>query len=261
MRSSENKIAKYNEDVAVFCIFAVSNIKTKKMELIEITEIGSRYALYAFPLSLLTKGLLWAGGLVLAGLAAVLIKKLRPVAKDANIAILGTQGAGKTTLWNAIIKSDKKIKPTIGSETVKETTVTINGIKRRIKQSLDISGSPDNVRREYKKLITEKEHIIFIFDAQKLLNPAKKEWEEVQMRMRTVCTYLTDIKRLHIIASHVDKLEKGDKESKEIFEDILKKLGDDFLQRVNYKENRHIVAMNLTDKKLVSDYINDKLFN
>ena len=195
---------------------------------------------------------------LLAGIGWMIGKWLQPGIKD-NIAILGTQGAGKTTLWYAIIKSDKKFGATIIPEKIPETTVTINGIKRKIGQSIDIPGANTVVEREYQNLVTEKEYIIFIFDAKKILE-REEELKDVKKRLVVINDYMNESKKIQLIGSHIDELTNDSKEREKINVKIAEKLGRDFLKKLNNCKDKSINLINLTNKGEVDYYINNVLF-
>jgi len=181
-------------------------------------------------------------------LAAWVIKTiLTPGPKD-NIAILGTPAAGKTTLWYAIIKSDKEVTPTsqVVPDDIPETTVIINGIKRKIGQSIDIAGSKMIVEERYRKLVEENEFIIFIFDAKELM---KKEeaLKDVKKRLVVINDYMDESKKFQLIGSHIDEMTTDPKKREKFLGKILEKLGKDFLKKLNNCKNKSIILMNLTN--------------
>ena len=124
----------------------------------EITDASNQYAFW--PLLLIITGI--AGGIG-GSLVLIFLDKIWPK-EGVALTILGMKGAGKTTLWNFITNDQLEKSSTAGADTVEECWVEINGSERKIKKSLDISGSPDMVRAEYKNLIEKNDFIIFIFE-------------------------------------------------------------------------------------------------
>lgn len=210
----------------------------------EVIEINCYYA-FLYP------WILWI-------LISKLIDFLYSPEKDTNITILGTQGAGKTTLWRAITESNESVKPTIGIEKIEEKTITINGIERRIRGGQDISGGADNVRSEYKRLIEKNEFIIFIFNVKDFLE-SKDMNEDVLIRISVVLKYLDySSKRLHIIGSHADELTKSLRKRMKIKEEVVKSIQRELPKSINLNEN--LTLLNLTNKEEVKTYIKKVLF-
>ena len=226
----------------------------------EIVEVNYSYAILPFWLILILWGLGGGalGGLV-GGLSVYLFDLFRP-GKDVDIAILGTEGAGKTTLWKAITQSEKNVEPTIAGEVINEATVYINSIKRRIKQSLDINGGPDAIRMEYKNLISQKDFIIFIFNTKDFLEN-KEAVEDVKMRLKVIEKYKDSSKTFHIIGSHIDRLTNNLKTRKKVKNEVVNILGIEFLKEINCDRNKNVTLINLTNKEEVDMYINNVLFN
>lgn len=222
----------------------------------EFIEISTQYAIW--PLWLLTVVLGGAGGVGGALINIGIIRMIKP-AKKLDLAILGTQGAGKTTLWRAITQSKESVEPTIGSETISEKKVTINSITRNIKQSIDISGGLDNVREQYKKLITEKDFIIFIFNIEEFMK-SQEYREDVIMRLRVIQKYKESTKSFHIIGSHVDKLTDSLKKRKKIKNEIIQRLRPNLLKEINFDLDENLVLMDLTNREELDEYITGVLF-
>lgn len=217
----------------------------------EVIEINCYYA-YLWPWILI---ILAAGGT--GGLVAIIIDSLYPPEQNTNITVLGTQGAGKTTLWRAITGSNESVKPTIGIEEIEEATITINDITRRIRGGQDISGGEDNVRSEYKRLIEKNEFIIFIFNVKDFFE-SKDMNEDVLMRISVVLKYLDDRKSLHIIGSHADELTKSLRKRMKMREDVVKRIQRELPKSINL--NNNLTLLNLTNKEEIDTYINEVLF-
>lgn len=208
---------------------------------------------------------LFAGGAIVASFS-----KVKKPSKDLNLAILGMKNSGKTQLWNVITNGQLKQSPTAGSETIKKCTVEINGIKRTLKQSLDVEGSRDLVKLEYKNLIDSKDFILFIFDSNLLLNRtdlSKEYIEDLKMRLKMIKRNIdgksntkSKLTNLHIIGSHADLLCK-DIDSREKYKhEIINKLGKSFFNTIGCDPD-NIVLLNLTNNDETKGYIAQVLFN
>lgn len=213
----------------------------------------------AFPL------IIWIAVAIGTLFAAIIISIIN-VPLDYDIAILGNQGAGKTTLWNAIVRKGSDTKQTIDRENIKQVDVTIKGIKRRINQSYDIAGGDDGVRDYYKDLCQNKTFIIYIYDSSRF-NQEKEYQEEVFSRVRTIIYEIQkqeSRKYIHIIGSHIDKLTNNEteikliraKQSKEILNASKK---ED--EKVVLKKDENFMLLNLSNKAEINTYIEEKLFN
>lgn len=222
----------------------------------ETLDLNCQEAFFPFiPILLIAIGALFATWLV----------KLITAPKGYDIAILGNQGSGKSTLWNAITSNSSQAMQTIDREKIREVTVERGGVKRKIKQSYDISGGEDSIKRYYEELCTGNTFIIYIFDCSKF--ELDQEYKmEVFMRLRTVGHIIqkcNDEKYIHIIGSHLDKLT-NDKQAQKI---TYAKQGNELLETVNAAFNKQLekeknfILLDLTDEKSQNKYINDKLFN
>ena len=220
----------------------------------ELIELSTQYAVWPIWAILLAVG----GGI--GAIASTVSIFSEPLAEDLNLAILGTQGAGKTTLWRAITQSKESVEPTIGSETIFEKKVTLNGITRKIKQSIDISGGPDKVREEYSNLITHKDFIIFVFNIEEFMT-SKEYKEEVKIRLKVIGKYIKKEKLFHIIGSHVDKLTDSVNKRKKIKSKIIQNLGYSLLTEINCDVNENLALMDLTNTEELDDYIYCILFS
>lgn len=181
-----------------------------------------------------------------------------------RIAILGTQGAGKTTLWGYFAKHMKYESNTYRNE-INDCEVTIGEKTYILKGGVDIGGGDGFVGEEYESLIQDKDFVIFIFNAEKLLKDNCYD-EIMQVRSRfqkigRVLKKLSEKGQYHIIASHADKLgleAKKEYEAKrnEIYEKIGKKY---FHEWTDFNIEKNFALLDLTNNKIVREYI-DKTF-
>ena len=212
----------------------------------------------AFPL------IIWiavAIGTFIMGLLATIINI--PLGYD--IAILGNQGAGKTTLWNAITSKSSKIEQTQDRERIEKTIVTIGGVKRKIKQSYDVSGGEDSVKNYYDELCLSKTFIIYIFDSYKYEQDVEYK-TDVLGRLRKIGHEISkqkEEKNIHIIGSHIDKLANNKKELKNIHakleNELLKEINKNFNNQL--EKDKNFILLDLSNKKALTTYIEKKLFN
>lgn len=205
--------------------------------------------------------ILLAIGAAIAGMLVTLIN----MPADYDIAILGNQGAGKTTLWNAITSNSDEAVQTIDREKIREIIIERGGVKRKIKQSYDISGGDDSVKDYYNDLCKNKTSIIYIYDCSRF--EQNEEYQrEVFMRLRKIgheTQKQSEQKYVHIIGSHIDKLTKDDTERKHIHAKQSKQILSDVNHAFNeaLKKDENFILINLSSRDEVKAYIENKLFN
>ena len=212
----------------------------------------------AFPL------IIWIAVAIGTLFAAIIISIIN-VPLDYDIAILGNQGAGKTTLWNAITSKSSKIEQTQDRERIEKTIVTIGGVKRKIKQSYDVSGGEDSVKHYYEELCQKKTFIIYIFDSYKYEQDVEYK-TDVLGRLRKIGHEISkqkEEKNIHIIGSHIDKLANNKKELKNIHakleNELLKEINKNFNNQL--EKDKNFILLDLSNKKALTTYIEKKLFN
>lgn len=110
--------------------------------------------------------LLALGVIGLGGLTGLVIGLLSP-SDAAYIAILGSQGSGKTTLWNKLRNSIEDIVPTEGHVSLNEFTVNYDGKAKKILSPIDYGGSEKEVK-EYDDGIQKNTFIYYLIDLTKL---------------------------------------------------------------------------------------------
>lgn len=203
--------------------------------------------------------------ILIATIFAKYIYELITAPADYDIAILGNQGAGKTTLWNAITCKSSNVGQTIDRELIKETDVMIGGVGRTIRQSYDVSGGEDSVKNYYDELCLSKTFIIYIFDSYKYEQDVEYK-TDVLGRLRKIGHEISkqkEEKNIHIIGSHIDKLANNKKELKNIHakleNELLKEINKNFNNQL--EKDKNFILLDLSNKKALTTYIEKKLFN
>lgn len=218
------------------------------------------------------EAIIWFWPLIALVLSALLggIKYLSKPDKGLSLAILGMQGAGKTTFWHILTRGMVQKGQTINIEITPEVEVTINEKTRLIKQSLDIAGGDELVGTEYEQLIKEKDFVLFLFNSEIILNgngemSSEEYVDEVRTRLQKIKSCLGDHKkRLHLVATFADKVIKDENDEREIklvANTIYNKIGKDFIDSFGCTLKEHLVILDMTNQKLVDTYINESLFN
>ena len=187
------------------------------------------------------------GGFVVSSLAILLINALMP--KDAkSIAIFGSKGAGKTTLWEQLkgVFQDKEYSPTLGVNAVDEFTVEFNGKKKTIKKSADFGGD-DNLVKRYGEIIEDKTFIYYLIDLTRL-NDIKKE---TRARLQAITKVIKERKiesGLKLVGTHYAAFQKTtglskDQAKQRLFNSLdLKSIKDVKIDDV-------ILVLELTDRR------------
>lgn len=187
--------------------------------------------------------------------------------KYVNLAILGPNETGKTTLWNFFRgrPTSKVYQETDGKVSIsfKASAITWNAIKsddpedKKIKISgCDINGNGDFIRTDWEKMIEKSNMIIFIFNANKYLKNSD---------------YQRDInQRMQLVRSTVDKQSDGKTRGIWLlgsYADLLANRKDDWAKIIGiiktkpYCEISHNNAcLNLTKEDELKEYYS-KLFN
>ncbi|MBQ0090273.1 MAG: hypothetical protein KBT27_13185 [Prevotellaceae bacterium] len=119
--------------------------------------------LFAFPAVLVP--ILYAllggvGGFVVAAIIGALLPS-----NAYHIAIFGSKGAGKSTLWEQLqgIFADENYRPTVGIENVNQFTINYDGKEKVIAKSKDFGGG-DDVVKYYGEVITEGTFIYYLIN-------------------------------------------------------------------------------------------------
>ena len=207
---------------------------------------------------------IWLVGMAIAALAVligggIIVSRKTTKVKGCKIAVLGMQGAGKTQLYN-MLRGKYNCEPTTtGEEIYKEFTIKLADNREvRICKGIDIGGLESLIQKNYKKMISENEIIIFIFKINKYLNDSE---ERRSVNARFDFLYNEAINKgmdidnnIVVLGSFFDKLGKLEKIN----------AADNFRKIVNNKEysvlfNTNVFFLNITEKGDVDDVAN-KIF-
>lgn len=180
-----------------------------------------------------------------------------------NIAIFGSKGAGKTTLWSKLqgVFEDKEYHPTLGTEDVNQFTIEYNGKRKVISKSKDFGGD-DNLVKYYGEIIKENTFVYYLIDLTKL--------PEFKQQTRARLKYLSEVieqKRLkdkvglRLVATHYKEyLSKnpGKTRSEAIYE-LASIIGLKDIKDVKIEER--IMVAELTDKEDIKQIFEQIIHN
>ena len=196
---------------------------------------------------------------LLGGLGAlivsVLISSFLP-GDAASIAILGSQGAGKSTLWQQLqgILTDESYHPTLAEENINQFTINYDGKKKVIEKSKDFSGSHDVVK-DYGEIIKEGTFIYYLVDITTL--EAKKR--ETRARLKKIGEIiekkkLKDKVGLRLVATHFKEYIKNnpDKDINNARAELMSVIGLRDLKDVTIEDV--VMVAELTDKKDIRQF-------
>lgn len=143
---------------------------------------------------------------------SILQSSVTPVSGEGeakSIAIFGSRGAGKTTLWKQLRGEFKDMKyiPTPGADPISEFTVEHNGVKMTIKKTADFSGADEMVKR-YDELIEEGTFIYYLIELTDLL----ENKSETRARLQKISSIIKkkDLKEnasCRLVGTHYRKYE------------------------------------------------------
>lgn len=219
----------------------------------------------------------WFLPLIIGGVGGALIGTIAIIAsgddaketykgkKLVNLAILGPNAAGKTTLWNYLkgVPSSKTYQETSEKTSMHfvASGITWNAIKSDISErgcafkGYDINGHGDFIRTEWASLVNDSKMILFIFNAYKYLNNVEYQ-RDVNQRLQFVknCLDKKNDSSTHvwILGSHSDSL----RDKKNDWEKII-----GMIRQKPYSDLSHNNAcLNLTNSDELKGYFN-KMFN
>lgn len=157
--------------------------------------------------------------------------------EEVNIAILGPNESGKTTLWNYLKgkpfskkyeETEGKIKISFVTKNIIWTVENPDNAGNKIKcKGVDINGTEDFIRTEWEEIIKNANMIIFIFNAYNYLYEINYQ-RDVNQRMQfiksTIEKHDNEKKRgIWLLGSHADLLTNKKKEWKKVIEIIKTK--------------------------------------
>lgn len=186
--------------------------------------------------------------------------------RSVDLAILGPNEAGKTTLWNFLKGStaSKVYQETDGKEALSFVASSIiwNAVKldepiERLKfTGYDINGNGDFIRTDWEKIIEKSNMIIFVFNSYKYLNSEDYQ-RDINQRMQFVYSTVrkqTDGKNrgIWLLGSYADKLDNKKKDWERIIGIIKTKPYCDI--------SHNNACVNLTNDNELKEYYK-KIFN
>ncbi|OYP61063.1 hypothetical protein CIK98_16320 [Prevotella sp. P2-180] len=186
--------------------------------------------------------------------------------KSVNMAILGPNEAGKTTLWNffrgrpnskVYQETDGKVELSFLASSIVWNAVKLDESDEKIRfKGFDINGNGDFIRTEWEEMIEKSNMVIFVFNAFKYLKNVDYQ-RDINQRMQfvysTICKQTDGKKRgIWLLGSYADKLADKKKAWRRIIDNIKTK---------PYCEISHNNAcLNLTNEDELKVYYK-KMFN
>lgn len=165
--------------------------------------------LFAFPAVLFPILYALLGG-VGAFVVSAIIGAFLP-SQAASIAIFGSRGSGKTTLWKQLqgVFADENYWSTTGIDNVDQFTINYDGKKKVISKSKDFGGS-DDVVKYYGEVITEGTFIYYLID----LTSLEEFKRETRARLKAIGKVVEEKKLkdkvgLRLVATHYKEFLKN----------------------------------------------------
>lgn len=204
---------------------------------------------------------LWLVGVLAGSVITALLRGLlsSPSEETKKIVILGSSGAGKTTLWNRLrgkISSTSHYQTT--QERVGSFSIMVAGKTVTIAETKDIGGN-DFAVQYYSELINEDgTFIYFLVDLTKLEDTKENTIREIRARLQLISKILKDNKLekcgFKILATHFDEYSRRiSTHSTDAVADVQKCLSN--IKNCSIKiDVDHIMAVDLTN-----DFYIDKI--
>lgn len=184
---------------------------------------------------------------LVVGVKALLASK--PSKDTKHLLILGSKGAGKTTLWNQLHKFSRSQDNTpTAFEDIESFDVVSNEGKIRISSTKDIGGDDLYVINKYDNLIKKDgTFIYYLVDLTKLSDFRN----ETRSRLQRISYIISEKKLMNcgckILVTHLDKYEKsGHQESAKEY--ALRTLDLKSIKNIKIKIDESILPVNLLDK-------------
>lgn len=143
-----------------------------------------------------------AGTIIATIIGEVIIDEINK--KTIGMAVLGMQGAGKTTWYNYLTKEKRKGQTTTHSVGKIEMRLE-NGKKLIIKSGTDIGGV-DEYQYKYNEMVEENDIILFLFSL-KAYKDDKLYQRRVHSRIDLIQDKMNDEKYLYVIMTHSDQVQ------------------------------------------------------
>lgn len=134
---------------------------------------------------------------------------------EQNIAIFGSKGAGKTTLWEQLqgIFTGSNYHPTMGVEDINQFSIEYNGLKKVISKAKDYGGD-DNLVKDYGEIIKEGTLIYYLIDLTRLQLFKKETRARLQALSNVIRQKQIGGKvKLSLVATHYGEYQKLNSEN------------------------------------------------
>jgi len=173
-----------------------------------------------------------------------------------SIAIFGSKGAGKSTLWQQLQKSfsDNNYHTTLGVEDVNEFSINYNGKTKRISKSKDFGGD-DNLVKEYGNIIFPGTFIYYLINLTTLQQYKKETRARIQAISKVIENKgLKEHVGFRLVATHYNEYLIRHPESglAGARADLINTIGIKDIKDVNIEES--VMVAELTDIKDINQF-------
>lgn len=182
-------------------------------------------------------------------------KKVTPYTK--KVVIMGTRGAGKTTLWKRLRGEDyENIRQTTAEEVKEFTIKTKSGREIRVAKTKDYSGSEEYIT-QFKDLIEDNTFVILLVDLNNFTEEAKGQiLGSLNMIVRTMKGRNEKGDGLKLIATNFWKYSaSGNKSKEDARVDVRNFLGRGKLERYLVKDIEVVDLRCSTDIERIKEEI------
>jgi hypothetical protein len=198
-----------------------------------------------------------AGALIAGGTGAVAggVFSFFTDKEKTGLAIFGMQGSGKTTIFNYLRNENAGPGTTI--RTLNEFEYKLdNGKTRLIKKGVDIGGAEEYIKKNYAPMLLDTNYDVyfFVFNSFKYLNDSAEQ-RNINARIEFIQKKNLNNKKIFLIGSHFDKFKID--EPKVVRSEIISKVKD---KVYNSLFNEDLLLMDLTDKRTLKEFFNQKAF-
>lgn len=191
------------------------------------------------------------GGLIVGAIIGALIPS-----RAATIAIFGSKGSGKSTLWKQLqcIFADENYIATSGIMDVSQFTINYNGKEKVIAKSKDFGGG-DDVVKYYGEVITEGTFIYYLID----LTSLEEFKRETRARIKAIGKVIEEKKLkdkvgLRLVATHYKEFLKNNpgKDINDAKSELISVMGLKDVKDVKIEET--VMMAELTDKQDIRQF-------